>query len=229
LAPEHWEGNYVFLEVSDTGSGMSTETLARIFEPFFTTKFTGRGLGLAAVLGIVRGHRGALKVTSTLGDGSKFALAFPAVASAAEVHPAASAQAAAHRLNATVLVIDDEASVRRIVTRVLEALGCRAVAAPDGTVGVEMARDRMQQFDLVILDLTMPLMDGVQTLQELRRLHTDLPVILMSGFAEAHARARFGEHGLAGFLQKPFTVEQVRDCVTSALAARERATALKAG
>jgi CheY-like chemotaxis protein len=166
-----------------------------------------------------------LKVTSTLGEGTTFALAFPAVASAAEAHPVASPQAASLELNATVLVIDDGASVRRIVSRVLEALGCKAIAAADGIVAIELARNSMQQFDLVILDLTMPQMDGVQTLQEIRRLHPDLPVILMSGFAETHARARFGEHKLSGFLQKPFTVEDVRNRVTKVLAAREEAAA----
>jgi len=222
IVPDSWEGDYVFLEVGDTGCGMAPETFARIFEPFFTTKFTGRGLGLAAVLGIVRSHRGALKVTSEVGRGSTFVMALPVVPHESDAERTDSAQPSAPALNGTVLVVDDEAPVRRTVNRVLEVLGCQVLLAEDGTVAVEKVRNYPGAIDLVILDLTMPILDGVETLHELRRMRPDLPVILMSGFAETHALARFGEHRLSGFLQKPFTIDDVRRRVVAAFAERTK-------
>jgi CheY-like chemotaxis protein len=205
---------------------MSPETLARIFEPFFTTKFTGRGLGLAAVLGIVRSHRGALKVTSRLGDGSTFIMALPIVARSSDVDRTPPVLAQTSSLHGTVLVVDDEDAVRRTVSRVLKVLGCEVLLAEDGTVAVECLRDFRRPIDLVLLDLTMPILDGVQTLRELRRMRPELPVILMSGFAEAHALAKFGEHRLSGFLQKPFTIDELQRRVTSAFAERPKESAL---
>jgi CheY-like chemotaxis protein len=125
-------------------------------------------------------------------------------------------------LNGTVLVVDDEAPVRRTVSRVLEVLGCQVLLAEDGTVAVEKVRNYPGGIDLVILDLTMPILDGVETLHELRRMRPELPVILMSGFAETHALARFGEHRLSGFLQKPFTIDDVRRRVVAAFAERTK-------
>jgi PAS domain S-box-containing protein len=219
IVPETFEGDFVVLEVSDTGVGMNPETLSRIFDPFFTTKFTGRGLGLAAVLGIVRGHRGALKVASVLGQGTTFSLALPAVGATVQETPiVGKKQTARSDLHATVLVVDDEASVRRTVTRALERMGCAVVPAEDGAIALDRVRQYGKPFDLVFLDLTMPQMDGVQTLRKLRRLRPNLPVILMSGFAEAHAIARFGEHQLAGYLQKPFTLDQLRKTAGRVLA-----------
>jgi CheY-like chemotaxis protein len=207
LVPEIFEGEYIMLEVSDTGAGMNPDVAARMFEPFFTTKFTGRGLGLPAVLGIVRSHRGALRVESKLGHGTKFQICLPATG---VLHHDAGADVEQLPLfHATVLAVDDEASVRRTVTRALEMLGCKVVAAENGAVALQRVRQYGRPFDLVLLDLTMPQMDGVETLRELRQIRPDLPVILMSGFAQAQAMARFGEHKLAGFLQKPFKLDEL--------------------
>ncbi len=210
LSPDLPEGRYVFLEVSDNGAGMSAETKARIFDPFFTTKFTGRGLGLAAVLGIVRGHKGALKVYSEEGRGTTFKLLLPAVAGPADHTPIGHASTPAWRGHGTVLVIDDEETVRTIAARMLTALGFEPLLAHHGRAGLDLYASHPGEIAAVLLDLTMPVLDGAATLTELRRLRPDLPILLMSGFTEHDALDRFAGKGLAGFLQKPFKTEDLR-------------------
>jgi PAS domain S-box-containing protein len=203
-------GDYVALEVTDNGCGMNAETKAKIFEPFFTTKFTGRGLGLAAVLGIVRGHKGALQVYSEAGRGSTFKLLLPAAGAAgdAKIERPPALQWRGH---GTVLVIDDEESVRKVAARMLKTLGFDVLAANDGEEGLRIYRAHSDSISCVLLDLTMPRMDGEETFRELRRIHPEACVILMSGFNEQEAGARFVGKGLAGFLQKPFTPEELRE------------------
>ena len=210
LDPSLPEGEYVFIEVSDNGSGMSAETQAKIFDPFYTTKFTGRGLGLAAVLGIVRGHKGAMKVYSELGRGSTFKLLFPAVRDVSETPAAMPAGAATGRGNGTVLVVDDEETMRSTVARMLRHLGLDPVLVADGREAVEIFRVTPSRFALVLLDLSMPHMDGEQTFAELRRLRPDVRVVLMSGFNAQEAMVRFTGKGLASFVQKPFAVGELR-------------------
>ena len=210
MDPDLPEGDYVFLEVSDSGCGMSAETKERIFDPFFTTKFTGRGLGLAAVLGIVRGHKGAMKVYSEVGRGTTFKLLFPAAAGAGDhARPAAAVLPAWHG-EGTVLVVDDEETMRSTVARMMRLMGLDPVLAADGREAVEIFRAQPQRFALVLLDLTMPHLDGEQTFTELRRLRADVRVVLMSGFNAQEALVRFPGKGLASFLQKPFSVEALR-------------------
>ncbi len=206
MDPDLSEGDYVFLEVSDSGSGMSAETQARIFDPFFTTKFTGRGLGLAAVLGIVRGHKGAMKVYSELGRGTTFKLLFPAAAGASETAVSRPAGSLDWQGQGTVLVVDDEETMRSTVARMMRIIGLDPVLVPDGREAVEVFRAQPERFALVLLDLTMPHMDGEQTFAELRRLRPDVRVVLMSGFNAQEALLRFPGKGLASFLQKPFTI-----------------------
>jgi PAS domain S-box-containing protein len=207
LAPDLPEGSYVSFEVSDTGCGMSAATQARIFEPFFTTKFAGRGLGLAAVLGIVRGHKGAMKIYSEPGRGTTFKLLFPCAAGAEELLVGAPVASAAWRGRGCVLVVDDEETVRSTAALMLRRVGFDVVLAADGREAVEIFAKSPARFDLVLMDLTMPHMDGEEAFTEMRRLRADVRVVLMSGFNQQEAVARFTGKGLASFLQKPFPLD----------------------
>jgi CheY-like chemotaxis protein len=216
LSPDLPEGDYIYLEVADTGVGMTEEVRARIFDPFFTTKFTGRGLGLAVVLGIVRGHRGALKVYTEPSRGTTVKLLIPC-AEGPELEYARSADpVTAKRLTGTALVVDDEETVRTVSARMLESLGMRTLIARDGVDGLRVFRENADLISLVLLDLTMPHMDGAETYRELRRVKPEVSVIVMSGFNENEAREQFAGKRIAGFLQKPFKLEDLSRCIATA-------------
>lgn len=197
-------GDYVTLEVTDDGTGMTPEIQRRIFEPFFTTKFAGRGLGLAAVLGIVRAHRGALSVESERGRGSRFRLYLPAAHGRADKRFATDDLAGGNHEPRTVLVVDDEEAVREVAARLLQSQGFVTVLAHDGRQAVDILADSSREFHAVLLDLTMPGMNGEETFRELRKLRPNLPVLLMSGFNERESTVGFGVNDLAGFIPKPF-------------------------
>jgi PAS domain S-box-containing protein len=212
LAP----GEYAFLEVTDTGCGMDADTRERMFEPFFTTKAAGRGLGMSAVRGIVRAHRGALGVTSRPGTGSTFRLLLPP--SGRPVPPAPPEPAGdGWTGSGMVLVVDDEQSVREVACRMLESFGFTAEAAPDGAAALARFGAGPERFVCVLLDVTLPGMEGAEVLRRLRKLRADVPVLLISGYAEEEATARVGQ-GPSGFLAKPFTPEQLRGRLREALA-----------
>ncbi len=199
-------GLYVTLEVSDTGVGMSRETLGRLFEPFFSTKAGGRGLGLAAVLGIVRAHKGAIKVYSEPGRGTTFKVLFPAAAAEETLRQEQVEIASGWRGEGTILLVDDEETIRALGKRMLETLGFDVITAADGREAVELYRTRSRDIRVVLLDLTMPHMNGEETFRELRRLDTGVRVILSSGYMENDVASRFAGKGLAGFIQKPYTL-----------------------
>ncbi len=210
IGPDLPEGECVYLQVSDTGSGMTPETLERIFDPFFTTKFTGRGLGLAAVLGIVRGHQGALKIYTEEGKGTAFKILLPCTDGPAVAPVILDTGMELWRGSGTVLVVDDEPTVRVTAARMLESIGFSVLTANDGREAVARFRAEAAGIRAVLLDLTMPHLDGEGTFRELRLLQPDVRVLLMSGFNEQEAISGFVGKGLAGFLQKPFRVESLR-------------------
>ena len=201
-------GRYVGLAVSDNGCGMSPDTLRRIFEPFFTTKFSGRGLGLSAVLGIVQRHRGALFVESREGHGTTFRLYLPALEHPAAPPPPAPQRPAATRLQGTVLVVDDEFHVRHTAVLTLRRLGLDVLEACDGSEALALCAEHATTIDLVLLDLTMPRLSGEETLRRMREAGFTRPVILMSGYNDAGTMRGFQQLGAAGFLAKPFEIAQ---------------------
>jgi nitrogen-specific signal transduction histidine kinase len=199
-------GLHVYLEVADTGCGMDAQTRARIFDPSFTTKFAGRGLGLAAVLGIVRSHRGALNVESEKGRGAKIRVLFPACAST--VMPAKPGGSPLRWLGTgTVLLVDDEEPVRIVAGRMLERCGFGVLHARDGREALELFRAHAAEIVCVLLDLAMPRMDGEETFRELRRIQPDVRVVLASGYSDEEVAQRFQSSGLAGLIEKPYRLE----------------------
>jgi PAS domain S-box-containing protein len=211
-------GNYIALEVHDTGIGMDETTKARIFEPFFTTKFVGRGLGLSAVSGIVRSHKGILNVASSPGEGATFKVFLPAVA---DSRNAAESGAAGTKLegSGSVLVVDDESCVRNLAQAALKKYGYTVLVAEDAVSAMEILRQARQPIAVVVLDLSMPRMNAQQAVE---RIHSGWPetrILLSSGYDEEEVLGRFRGTQLAGFLQKPYTPAQLAEKIQAAICA----------
>jgi PAS domain S-box-containing protein len=206
------DGLYVYLEVADTGCGMSREIMERIFDPFFTTKFTGRGLGMAAILGIVRGHHGAIKIYSEPGRGSTFKILLPASERAVEqsVAPVSETQWQGSGL---VMLVDDEEIIRSIASAMLRELGFDVMTARDGREAVELFSGNRERIAFVVLDLTMPHMSGEEAFREMRRIDPEVRVIMSSGYNEYEVTQKFMGKGLAGFIQKPYSLSTLMDVI----------------
>ncbi len=210
------KGQYVCVWVSDTGAGMGPETRAKIFDPFFTTKASGHGLGLAAVSGIVKSHKGAISVDSTLGVGTTFSVWLPLVSSTPDLEVVASAPQVISE-GSRILVADDHASVRMVLVAHLESAGYTVIEAQDGQEAVDVFRRAPDTFDCVLLDHNMPKMDGEEVLVELQKIRSDVRVVLNSGFAEDEMLERFKGSGLAGVLHKPAPKKVLLDKIEKVL------------
>ena len=210
LAPQDTlpPGDYVHLAVSDSGSGMDAETIARIFDPFFTTKFTGRGLGLSAVQGIVNKHRGVIQVSSKLGQGTTFTVILP-IAGGTEQRKSASSVSTTDASNKCVLVVDDDLALRTILCKLLKHSGFDVLEAADGQQAIDTFVAQKNEIDCVLLDVSMPKLSGEEVFQQLRTIQQQVPIVMMSGYNEGEIVGRVKGAKPNGALQKPISAEQL--------------------
>jgi CheY-like chemotaxis protein len=215
VAAELRSGAYVSIEISDTGCGIDAATRRRIFDPFFTTKSSGHGLGLAAVLGIVRAHHGAIRVLSEPDRGATFEVVLPAAAESAWATRAelAVGSSAAPRRGITAMVVDDDVMVSNVLCRMLEELGCDTVSVGDGASALA-AFAAGRQVDVLFLDLTMPQMSGVEVLRRVHEARPELPIVVCSGYEESP----LPDVGVAGFVRKPFHLETLEHALAQVVA-----------
>jgi PAS domain S-box-containing protein len=205
ICDEPVAGSFVFLRVHDTGKGMDEETMSRIFDPFFSTKFLGRGLGLSATLGIIRGHKGAIRVTSALGKGTTFEVLLPAGATQRSAEGSGSEPIAANC--GTILAVDDEETIRRLMKAALERYGYEVLLAENGSEAISIFANNADRISLVVLDLVMPVMSGEEVLAHLLTMRPEIPVLVSSGQDTWEGLRKLGPAGVAGYLQKPYRAE----------------------
>jgi signal transduction histidine kinase/CheY-like chemotaxis protein len=209
------EGVYIYIEIADTGCGMDEKTKERIFDPFFTTKFAGRGLGMSAVLGIVSEHKGALKISSEVNEGTTFTILFPANESTDSRTAAVGSKDENGRIDwrgsGTVLIVDDEEALCAVAEQMLDRMGFSVLTASNGRDALKVFHQHANEIVCVLLDLTMPYMDSVEAFNAMRRLDQGVTVILCSGYNEQEATQRFAGKGLAGFIQKPYDMTVLRE------------------
>lgn len=221
LKPDLTEGDYVFMDVIDEGCGMDEATLKRIFDPFFTTKFTGRGLGLAAVLGIIKGHQGDIDVTSSIGKGTHFRVILPVgnhrKEGSAAVAPGG--DTVIWKGHGTVLLVDDEEEVRIMGRRMLERMGFTVREAKGGREAIDIFKHNRGDIRCVLLDMTMPVLDGRETLDGIRAIDPEAKVILCSGYSETHGLGCFAAAHVSGFIQKPYKLEALMNLLRETLGA----------
>jgi PAS domain S-box-containing protein len=206
-------GSYACLEVADTGCGMDEETQKRIFEPFYTTKFTGRGLGMSAIRGIVKSHNGALQLTSTPGVGTTFKVYFPLSEATDDVATAPLEPTQSEKVDGTILLVDDEEILRKMGTDLLGALGFSTITAQHGREALEIYRDRGCEIDVILLDLIMPVMGGIEAYHVLRKIDPTVPIVICSGYAAESVLGVIHNDERAGFVQKPYKPEELRDVI----------------
>jgi len=231
-------GRYVFVRVSDNGCGMSPKTLEKIFDPFFTTKFAGRGLGLSAVQGIVIAHCGTLHVESKPGKGTTIEVCFPVADEAAEAAKTPierpktkiyvvqkTPTAEFKNLSGTILVVDDENIVRTVASHILDEIGMKVLSAENGRKAIDIYKRDPSRIDVILLDMTMPVMNGVETFKELRKINPNVKVILTSGYSADEVKLNFdNSNDLSGFLEKPFTAQALSEKIRNVLVAKAAAS-----
>jgi len=212
-------GYYVCLEVTDTGCGMDEETVQRIFEPFFTTKFTGRGLGMSAVLGIITAHKGAMQLFSKPGHGSTFKVYFPAQSSDSteDDNQRSSTSLPLWQGKGTILLVDDEVQIRHFAKTLLENFGFTVIEASNGKEALDLYQQHATDIALVLTDMGMPVMDGYELFAELKQLNHNLPIIVSSGFGDAEVSSRLASENVAGIISKPYKPSQLMEVLKSAL------------
>ncbi len=217
-------GRYVCLRVRDNGEGMDTDTVLRIFDPFFTTKFTGRGLGLAAVLGIIRSHQSGMRVLSTEGEGTEFEIYFPVSKryDSLQDECLTDIQIDTKLPSGKILVVDDEEIVRKIAMKMLGALGFKAILASDGREGVNLFREHADELLCVLLDMTMPHMSGEEAFIEMQKLRPHIPVILSTGYSDHEIKPRFEVGALAGILKKPYRLDYLHEMLKQVLKIKDK-------
>ena len=208
------ENYYSFVEVTDTGCGMDDETISKLFDPFFTSKFTGRGLGMATVLGIVRSHKGVINVKSELGKGTAIKVFFPVVKDFSEkIEETEKADSieidSTLNFDGTVLVADDEEGVRTICTEMLETFGLSVITAEDGEDALNVINENKEKISCIILDYLMPKLDGEQIVKKLKESKINIPIIISSGYTEQEISGKFDGKGIVGFIQKPFLINDL--------------------
>ncbi|MEQ8223141.1 MAG: response regulator [Candidatus Eremiobacterota bacterium] len=205
-------GVFAYLEIKDTGCGMDEETQKKIFDPFFTTKFTGRGLGMSAVIGIVRSHRGAIFVESIKNSGTAVTVIFPLYRTECPEQYREIPEKKVTPLQArTILLVDDEDMLRESGKAILKRFGFNVITACDGQEAVEVYKKKSSEINCIIMDLSMPRMDGLTALKKIRQVNPGIKVILCSGYNEQMAIGNYTGYGLAGFLQKPYEIEKLRE------------------
>jgi CheY-like chemotaxis protein len=210
-------GEYICLEVTDNGCGMDNDTKWKLFEPFYTTKFTGRGLGMSAVLGIVKSHHGALQVFSQLGQGTTFKVYLPALVFklSGSSGEGSSTFEAAWQGSGTILLAEDEEQVRFIAKELLEMFGFTVLEAVNGKEALDMYQKNSADISLVFTDMGMPVMDGYELFEELKKLKPELPIIISSGYGDAEVSTRIGSDNIAGIISKPYNPHKLQEVLKS--------------